>query len=340
MKKLVSFISLFFVFLLSVNFDTFAGIIEQKNIENNINTIETLDSYDSYAAQTKATTIDYVYTPNGTRVQVFCRDEMSSSTIQACNQRGDALVPEATRISSSTTKYNCHSYAWYRASTSNPYWMNDPSSYYTDGSYEESVGNVGDIICYYDNSGFNLHSGIVIAKTSGKSNGICGNSDLVTVRSKWGAWGLYEHRGDQCPYTSTYGGEANYVKYYRKHNHNFVNHYCSCGKYTTSHDYHAPYNWIDYSNHTDTCGCGDLKVQGHAVLSESFMPGQKYATCLLCGGSAEIGFIQLDSSGKVSVNGSYLLPNGVAVLLEKDLNSFINGSLIFFDFEKKDSYVS
>ncbi len=33
MKKLVSFISLFFVFLLSANFDTFAGIIEQKTLK-------------------------------------------------------------------------------------------------------------------------------------------------------------------------------------------------------------------------------------------------------------------------------------------------------------------
>ena len=59
---------------------------------------------------------------------------MPAYAINICNQNGDTLVSEATRIAPSSSKYNCHSYAWYMQSTSNPYWMNDPSSYYTDWS--------------------------------------------------------------------------------------------------------------------------------------------------------------------------------------------------------------
>ena len=135
--------------------------------------------------------------------------------IELYNDYGDNLVPEATRISPSTRKYNCHSYAWYMQSTSNPYWMDCPNDYYTDGSYEISTGNVGDIICYYNEDDVNIHSGIVTSRLSGVSNGVCGDADLVTVRSKWGSLGLYDHRGDQCPYTSTYGGDAEYVIYYK-----------------------------------------------------------------------------------------------------------------------------
>ena len=157
----------------------------------------------------------YVYTPNGTSVYVETGEEASQSYISYLNDYGDDWVPEATRIANSSIVYNCHSYAWYLQSTSNPYWMPDPSNYYTDGSYEISTGEIGDIICYFDDYEGNLHSGIVIGTLEGTSNGVCGDADLKIVRSKWGSLGLYEHRGDQCPYTSSYDGDADYVMYFK-----------------------------------------------------------------------------------------------------------------------------
>lgn len=292
---------------------------------------------------------------------MFTRDEMSSDLMETCNKSGDSLVPEAKRIASSTTKYNCHSYAWYMQSTSNSYWMNNPASYYIDGSYEESTGNVGDIICYYDIKGFNLHSGIVIAKKEGVSNGICGDSNLVTVRSKWGAWGLYEHRGDQCPYTSSYNGEAAYVRYYKVHQHSYTykqtssghtaicsdcgymtelshvydQHYCiHCKAYTEMHDYDRNFEWVSYTIHSAECICSAITSQGHAVSSGAFNSGQRFATCLLCGGLAEMGFTQLNIKSfdfKVTFNRSFILPNGVIVLEDDDLEAYVNGTLIFYN---------
>ncbi len=58
----------------------------------------------------------------------------------------------------------------------------------------------GDIVCYFEGSVLQ-HSAIVESVSTGTSNGKCGNVDLLTVVSKWGAGGLYRHNGYECPYT-------------------------------------------------------------------------------------------------------------------------------------------
>lgn len=378
MKKIMYFFSLIMTFLgLAISVSAFPNnydnsiVFETKTIQKQKSKIDLNSSWDSifsssFPLQSIATSSSYVYTPRGTQVKVLIREEMSQEDINFCNQIGDTLVPEATRIAPSSSKYNCHSYAWYMQSTSNPYWMNDPSSYYTDWSYEESDGNVGDIICYFDASGVNLHSGVLIGKSEGVSNGICGNSNLYTVRSKWGNCGLYEHRGDQCPYTMPYDGTASYVKFYRIHQHSYTyspatsghiatciacgytttlshvykQHYCIyCNAYTTDHDYDTNYEWISYTLHNVECSCGESKTtQYHAVKSGSFNNGQRFATCLLCGGPAERGFVQLNINSlevtQVTINGSFILPNGVIVLEDEDIEAYINGTLVFYDKDK------
>lgn len=118
------------------------------------------------------------------------------------------------------------------------------------------------------------------------------------------------------------------------HTHTFSDHYCSsCNKYTDVHDYHAPYTWINYTEHNATCGCGDTTNQGHAVSNNSFNSGSKYATCLLCGGKATIGFIQyntlVDDFKYLTENGSFMLPNGVIVLVEEDIDDYLNNPILF-----------
>lgn len=214
-----------------------------------------------------------VYTPNGSEVEVIIdKSNLSKNGIASRNSRGDNKVPQATRISDSSNKYNCHSYAWYQQSANNPYWMNDPSAYYTDGSYYQVyTPNINDRICYFDKSGINIHSGIIIDKYSGTSNGVCGNSNLVKVVSKWGELGLYEHRGDQCPYTSTYDGSAVTIKYY--HRHNYTNHYsnintsqhvayCVCGDSITE-NHKMKYKKTDSTLHRKSCACGMSSTEEH-----------------------------------------------------------------------------
>lgn len=120
------------------------------------------------------------------------------------------------------------------------------------------------------------------------------------------------------------------------HTHNYEDHYCSmCNQYTIEHDYHAPYTWVNLTQHKATCGCGATTNQGHAVSSNAFANGNRFATCLICGGKAERGFIQVDSllnaAQYVTDNKSYILPNGVIVLVDEDIEAYMNGNLKFYD---------
>ena len=170
-------------------------------------------------------------TPNGSNVEVFqTLDDISQNKINNYNSIYDTLFPDATRLSSATARYNCHSYAWYSQNTSsNVCWMNNPEYYYNDYSYDEVLEpRCGDIVCYFNIYGENIHSGIVLSYNSSiQSNNVCGNVNKVVVKSKWGPAGLYEHRGDQCPYTKSHPNYdyfsldekleyfADEVKYYR-----------------------------------------------------------------------------------------------------------------------------
>ena len=131
--------------------------------------------------------ITNVTTPNGSSIEVFhTLNDMSSDSISGCNDYYDNLYEDATRLYSASARYNCHSYAWYSQNTStNVYWMNDPSDYYNDYSYDEvNIPRPGDIVCYYDNNGTqsdysddeNIHSGIVFSFDSTiPVNNVCGN---------------------------------------------------------------------------------------------------------------------------------------------------------------------
>lgn len=89
-----------------------------------------------------------VKTPKGSSVSVTVfSSDFTASQKTAYNNEFKNSWPNATFVSTSTRMYNCHSYAWYSSSTSNKYWMNDPSKYMSDGSYK----NAG-----YQNSGVGM----------------------------------------------------------------------------------------------------------------------------------------------------------------------------------------
>lgn len=164
-----------------------------------------------------------VFTPNSSSVVVYeAVEEASSYYLNIWNNSINYEdYPTVSKLNNATALYNCHSYAWYLMNSSNLYWMEEPDLYYEDSSYYEVTNpRKGDKICYYDNTGYNLHSGIVIDTLPGESNDVCGDSNLVTVISKWGRLGLFEHRGDDCIYTEIHGGDAAYVKYYRPRTNN------------------------------------------------------------------------------------------------------------------------
>lgn len=113
-----------------------------------------------------------------------------------------------TRVSRGSCKYNCHSYAWYSQSTSNYYWINDPTPYMESGVYTKKYSGTintsanitsvrsGDIIFYGDVDGDinTWHSAIYCAQTNT-------GAPLAAHKciSKWGSLGLFEHSLSTVP---------------------------------------------------------------------------------------------------------------------------------------------
>ncbi len=82
------------------------------------------------------------------------------------------------RLDDATTVYNCHSYAWYRQSTNNPYRIADINQFVLDSACSAvTSAQINDIIVYVNASGYPLHSGVVCNVDS---------SGELTICSKWG----------------------------------------------------------------------------------------------------------------------------------------------------------
>ena len=104
-----------------------------------------------------------------------------------------------------------------------------------------------------------------------------------------------------------------------------------------THDYSE---WTYYSStqHVSCCSlCGETgTTYGAHATKQSLVVGNK-ATCFICGFafSLDNGFGQIiHNVQKVSVNGSYILPNGIIVLVDEDVEAYMNGTLVFYDKDK------
>ncbi len=103
--------------------------------------------------------------------------------------------PNLTYISSSTVSYNCHSYAWVQSSSSNQYWVDDPSGFIISNLeyvIPRSTSNSANVNCYTaqgDNVVFRLSDGTAshsVVVHSGSTN-----ASTTTVWAKMGIYGLY-----------------------------------------------------------------------------------------------------------------------------------------------------
>ena len=158
--------------------------------ENNMSSLYSLNFGPALDGGTKDGYTATTYTPNGTKIYAYHYTEMSQACRDRINSWMSQTYPNAIKLGEPTWNYNCHTYAWWKPNTTGQYWIEDPSPYWKDGSYIPiSVNNyyVGDKVVYPSD-----HSAIVAVKNS--------NYTISTLKSKWGAFGLYQHKLVDCPY--------------------------------------------------------------------------------------------------------------------------------------------
>ena len=123
--------------------------------------------------------------------------------------------------------------------------------------------------------------------------------------------------------------------FYGLESHEFDVHTCNkCNYVTNSHIF--KYEKLNNTKHIATCDCGHSEISAHVISSSN--AGLTKAPCILCGAiivlDSGIGMVPGVNSiriDKVTENGSYILPNGVIILVEDDYEALINGTLIFYN---------
>lgn len=106
----------------------------------------------------------------------------------------------------------------------------------------------------------------------------------------------------------------------------------TCG-YGHTHTYSSSYVYFNTSSHAKTCACGSRILESHAV-ERSEIINSRYAECVGCKAELDLQIHQAEViqslADMVSLNGSYILPNGIVVLEEQDMEAYLNGTLQFY----------
>lgn len=110
-----------------------------------------------------------------------------------------------------------------------------------------------------------------------------------------------------------------------------------CNLYLIEVHNYSEYQRYSSAMHINACKCG--KVNGspspHIVkLSDVTL---NIGHCMYCGAKVMLGddFVQVPfSTQKVTINGSYILPSGIIVLVDEDIEAYENGTLVFYDKDK------
>lgn len=112
--------------------------------------------------------------------------------------------------------------------------------------------------------------------------------------------------------------------------------------YSNYHQHSYTMQYYNYKWHKLTCECGQTtgSTQVHTILQSEIVNG-RYAECIGChhlldlnSDMALVGGINSASVTQVSINGSYILPSGIIVLIDEDLDAYLNGTLVFYDKDK------
>jgi hypothetical protein len=116
-------------------------------------------------------------------------------------------------------------------------------------------------------------------------------------------------------------------------------HDCHISTYSNSgiHSYTDHYALHSSQKHKAYCACGEYVLRPHAVEAGSThtFHGHTYASCVDCGALVDLGTTIVVVEGidnqdlLITDNGSYVLPNGILIIVEDDLEDYFSGTLSF-----------
>ena len=110
--------------------------------------------------------------------------------------------------------------------------------------------------------------------------------------------------------------------------------YCGCGVHV--HNY-VGWEYYSKTSHKAVCECGESGVTSYPHAIKSSDVGKRTAKCIQCNCildlTKDMSFVVYNRSKKVlySINGSYILENGIIVLVEDDIDLYLNGALYFYE---------
>ncbi len=115
--------------------------------------------------------------------------------------------------------------------------------------------------------------------------------------------------------------------------HEWINSECVDCVFSCTHTIGFTYTEKNGMTHIRTCVCGQNTTEPHFIRSSDV--NGKFANCLGCGRLLNLDFdnaiVQPFNIAKASINGSYILANGIVVLVDEDIEAYMNGSLQFYD---------
>lgn len=86
--------------------------------------------------------------------------------------------------------------------------------------------------------------------------------------------------------------------------------------------------------HIRSCLCGASETEAH-YIREYDIVDDRYATCLGCNTlldlTEDMAQVTFSVISQVTVNGSYILANGIVVLVDEDVEAYMNGTLQFYN---------
>ena len=117
---------------------------------------------------------------------------------------------------------------------------------------------------------------------------------------------------------------------------NYVSDYSGLVTITTQPHTHEYTEWKYYSKekHIESCECGHIGTYTTVHVAAAGSIGNFKGLCMYCGAILNFiddGHIGIMNINKYSINGSYILPNGIIVLVDEDIEAYESGTLVFYD---------